>query len=181
MTALGEESIYMDIMNVQDNLQNMGNKSLDKLKEHGLEEEPSMEQLQEAAKAQASAKNSKNETNDNKEKTNGKNGDERVGLESGVDFLQQDPFMNAKYQKGPWLVYDCAGGYWACTGKPEYLACEASRKTAMLDYEPQMPCAHFKKFKSRQECWVAQTKFTSRGRNYRFCLHPRQQKLEFSY
>lgn len=97
------------------------------------------------------------------------NGNEKVGLQSGVDFLQQDPNMDAKYQKGRWLVYDCIDQHWVCTREEEFRYCEKLRKKAILDKEEALPCAYFKKFQSREMCWNEQLRLTNRAEHYLFC------------
>lgn len=94
---------------------------------------------------------------------------EKVGVQTGVDFLQQDPTMNTKYQRGRWLVYDCVDQHWVCTRKEEFEYCQKLRKKALLDKEKVLPCAYFKKFDKRELCWQEQLRLTNRANYYRFC------------
>ena len=101
---------------------------------------------------------------------------EKVGVQSGVDFLQQDPNMNSKYQRGRWLVYDCVDEHWVCTRKEEFEYCKKLRQKAILDNDEVLPCAYFKKFESRKRCWQEQTRLTDRANHYRFCFGTNKQK-----
>lgn len=103
---------------------------------------------------------------------------QETNAKASVDFLQQDPNMDVKYQKGPWLVYDCLDNHWVCTRELEYRQCQSHRKKAILDNEKELPCAYFNKFKSQESCWIEQTKLTNRAEPYLFCLHPEEQKKE---
>lgn len=100
------------------------------------------------------------------------NGNERVGLQSGVDFDNDDPQMDEFYQKGSYLVYDCFTMHWVCTDKLEFNRCKIQRKEALLDYKENLPCAYFDEYKTRKLCQNAQTKMTNQARFEKFCLHP---------
>lgn len=102
-------------------------------------------------------------------------------VEVGVDFDQQDPFVNEIYQKGNYLVYDCLGKYWVCTGETEFKACKRERVQAIDESEKNIKCAHFAEFGSREECYKEQQRITHHGVINRFCQHPfeRQRTKDF--
>lgn len=106
----------------------------------------------------------------------GKENKNKSKLEVGVDFDQQDPFVNDYYQKGNYLVYDCVGQYWVCTGETEYKICKRNRKNSIKDYDKNIRCAHFSEFDSRQECYKNQQRMTHSADISRFCLHPLEKK-----
>ena len=92
----------------------------------------------------------------------------------GVDFDQQDPFMDAYYQKGSHLLYDCVNNHWVCTTIVEFNQCIKMHKEALLDYMPRLRCVHYKEYDSRKKCRAAQVEYTSRAIDPRFCLHPKE-------
>lgn len=97
-------------------------------------------------------------------------------LEVGVDFDQQDPFVNEIYQKGNYLVFDCIGKYWVCTGKTEYKGCKRKRDEAKENFDKNIKCAYFAEFNSREECYKEQQRMTHYGDISRFCQHPLERK-----
>ncbi len=97
-------------------------------------------------------------------------------LQVGVDFDQQDPFVNEIYQKGNYLIYDCVGKYWVCTGKTEYNICKRNRKNAKAEFEKNIRCGYFAEFDSREACYKEQQKMTHYGDIARFCQHPLERK-----
>ena len=94
------------------------------------------------------------------------------GLEVGVDFAQQDSFMDDVYQKGAFLVYDCDRMHWVCTGQEEFNQCAKRRKEAMILKKDNLSCAYFAPYPSRSKCHEKQVEMTNRGTYPRFCLHP---------
>ena len=97
-------------------------------------------------------------------------------LEVGVDFDQQDPFVNEIYQKGNYLVFDCIGKYWVCTGETEYKVCKRNRNEAIAEYSKNIKCGNFAEFDSRDECYKNQQRITHSGDISRFCMHPLERK-----
>jgi hypothetical protein len=106
---------------------------------------------------------------------------ENKGLVSGEDIDQSDPYMDALYQRGPYLVYDCVTRHWVCTKELEYKRCLDNRKEALLDYKTILPCAHFDVFNRREDCWQRQQELTNSAKYEQFCYHPSklQNKLNF--
>lgn len=101
---------------------------------------------------------------------------ENKGVEAGEDIDQSDPYMDALYQKGQYLVYDCIRRHWVCTKELEYKRCIRIRKEALLDYKSILPCAHFDVFNKRKECKKRQQELTDVAKYEQFCFHP--SKLE---
>lgn len=128
--------------------------------------------------AQEADKTDEAQTKDNSSPVANKN---KSKLEVGVDFDQQDPFVNEIYQKGNYLVYDCVGKYWVCTGKTEFKVCKRNRKQAIEYFDKNIRCAHFAEFNSREECYKEQQRMTHYGDISRFCQHPleRQRTKDF--
>lgn len=108
------------------------------------------------------------------------NGNERIGLQSGVDFDNDDPNMDALYQRGAYLVYDCFTNHWVCTDELEYNRCKIQRKEALLDYKNSLPCAYFDQYKTRKKCQNAQTQLTNEARFEVFCTHPTEKKMSLN-
>lgn len=106
---------------------------------------------------------------------------ESKGLVSGEDIDQSDPYMDALYQKGPYLIYDCVTRHWVCTKELEYKRCLDNRKEALLDYASILPCAHFDVFNRREDCWQRQQELTNSAKYEQFCFHPSklENKLNF--
>lgn len=100
------------------------------------------------------------------------NGVEREVLQVGEDISQQDPNLDAFYKRGSFLVYDCLTRHWVCTQELEYQRCQMQRKEAILDYEDELPCAYFDKFKLRKDCQKRQQELTDLAVYEQFCLNP---------
>lgn len=104
-----------------------------------------------------------------------------TGSEDGqdsADFANQDQYMSDRYIKGPYLVYDCLGGHWACTGKEEFQRCAQERKDSLKMKDSKLKCAHFKKYSGYSDCVKKQMEMSQRGSRKSFCLDPElRQKL----
>lgn len=96
---------------------------------------------------------------------------------SGLDFDNQDPAMNEKYEKGGHLVYDCEGEYYVCTKKEEYEYCGVRRKKSLEELDVNLSCAPIKSYSSEKECHEHQQSLTSEGRAITFCTHPQEKFL----
>ena len=90
----------------------------------------------------------------------------------GQDIDLTDPYMDALYQRGSLLVYDCVTKHWVCTKDLEYDRCVNNRKEAILDFKTILPCAHFDKFELRQDCKKRQQELTDVAKYEKFCFHP---------
>ena len=98
--------------------------------------------------------------------------------QTGTDFDNRDPELNAFYQRGAYLVYDCASKHWVCTRKLEHKRCKIIRKRGLLEYDNRLQCAHFDQYKSNKLCEKELLRLTEEGRGDRFCLHPKQKGLK---
>ena len=99
----------------------------------------------------------------------------------GQDIDQSDPFMDAYYQRGAYLVYDCRTRHWVCTQELEHKRCINQRKEALLDYKTILPCAHFDLFKKRKDCKSKQQQLTNAAKYEQFCLHPSKLKNRLAF
>lgn len=93
-------------------------------------------------------------------------------VQVGQDIDLADPYMDALYQRGSFLVYDCVTRHWVCTQVLEYDRCVMNRKEALLDLKTILPCAHFDKFELRQDCKKRQQELTDVAKYEKFCFHP---------
>ena len=95
-----------------------------------------------------------------------------VFAEESTDILLFDNELSAFYQRGEFLVYDCAGKHWVCTGERESERCMESRKYSILENQDNLPCAVLKKFKNHKICTLEQGKLVDENMRNRFCMHP---------
>jgi hypothetical protein len=98
-----------------------------------------------------------------------------------TDILLFDNELSAFYQRGEYLVYDCVGKHWVCTGERENDRCVVSRKNAILDNKDSLPCAVVKKLKNHKVCTVEQGKLINENMQNRFCMHPKLRQRYRSY
>ena len=100
---------------------------------------------------------------------------------SSDDFLLQDPNLNERYEKGPYLVYDCLAGHWVCTAKAEFERCGQERQDALKDKLDNLVCADFQKFASADECIDQQVWQTHHNSNTPFCVGEKVKRYHFEY
>ena len=110
------------------------------------------------------------------------NGQEAMGQATeGKDFLQQDPNLSARYQRGPFLIYDCDSRHWVCAGKAERDRCQNWRQEGLAKREKRLACAFFVSFDSEKACQKKQLQMIENAGAHRFCLHPEARKREIAY
>lgn len=97
------------------------------------------------------------------------------------DFLLQDPNLSERYQRGSYLVYDCASRHWVCTAKDEYQRCERERAEAKQNRQGNLVCGHFRKFDTIEQCQQKQRHMTDFNSSDRFCLSRALQMETFQY
>lgn len=97
------------------------------------------------------------------------------------DFLLRDPNLNYKYQKGPYLVYDCQDHHWVCTGRLEYMRCEDQREHTKRQNGDFYTCQTIKKFESLDSCLSRQRRMTDYNPTDRFCYSKDYQQLTLKY
>ena len=98
-----------------------------------------------------------------------------------TDISQEDPNLDALYQRGAYLVYDCYSKHWVCTQELEYKRCMNDRKEALLDFKEQLPCAYLDKFTLEKDCFQRQQELTDRGHQTQFCFHPSNNANTFNF
>ncbi len=91
-----------------------------------------------------------------------------------TDFDNSNPQLDAYYQRGSFLVYDCIRDHWVCTQKLEHKRCQKYRKEDLKDFKPRLSCAYFDEYKTRELCQKQQQILTNQFRGDRFCLHPQE-------
>lgn len=102
-------------------------------------------------------------------------------VDANQDILLQDPNLSLKYQRGPYLVYDCFSKHWVCTAEPEWNQCKQSREYAIDERDRVMPCSTVKKFGDDQACIKYQRILVNESMQNRFCLHPEIREVEKIY
>lgn len=100
----------------------------------------------------------------------------QTNVSTGLDFDNQDPAMNEKYEKGSHLVYDC-DGYYVCTKKEEYEYCKTRRSEAIEGLKVDLYCAPIEVFPSEKDCHARQLELTSEGKDILFCTHAKEKFL----
>lgn len=89
-----------------------------------------------------------------------------------MDFTTLDSRIDATYQRGPYLIYDCVEMRWICTGRPEFDVCAERRDTSLAMKDNELGCAPFTNFRSRKKCHKKQLEMINRASFPRFCFHP---------
>lgn len=102
---------------------------------------------------------------------------EQTVVEQSVDVQLTDPYLSIKYQRGPYMIYDCFAGHWVCTGKPEFKNCRDIRAIRESDGDANLGCAVIKEFDNEKQCNLVQKRLTSRGYENRFCKSDTVRKM----
>jgi len=102
-------------------------------------------------------------------------------IDTAQDILLLDPYLSLRYQKGPYLVYDCVDMHWVCTAKPEFEFCDKQRQQAVESGRKYLPCAPIEKYKNEIQCHRTQIVLTNIAYQNRFCLHPQIRKRDVEF
>lgn len=98
--------------------------------------------------------------------------------EGNEDILLSDPYLSVLYQRGSFLIYNCADKHWVCTARPEFVGCIEARNESLKDNEANLPCAPIREFDSEKDCVAHQASLVNAQTENRFCIHPDRREIE---
>ncbi len=92
--------------------------------------------------------------------------------------LYADKIISEEYKEGPFLIYDCAGKFWACVDTEGFKSCQDKRKEASAKAKTNLACTPIQEFNTSSLCFLSQQKMVDFPRPVNFCLY--QEDLELN-
>ena len=77
-----------------------------------------------------------------------------------IEFYDEEQGMpiSKNYGEGPYLIYNCRQGHWACVDKISFDGCVSMRRARLGTKELMLGCAPFEKFEDLNQCKSNQMK-----------------------
>ncbi len=72
--------------------------------------------------------------------------------DDSLEFKKSNYQMNARYQAGAFLIYDCEGEYYACVDQDGSEKCRENRDASIKKKEKRYSCSPLKKFEDKKTC-----------------------------
>ncbi len=126
--------------------------------------------------AEESVKSSANSPKEHKVKLGGQDdfdlllgAQKRKELQS-ISKINDASYISNIYRRGPFLIYDCERGYYACVNKDGFNYCKDIRNDSRKKRYRILSCAPLKKFEVKKDCIAVQKKLVDYPVNKFFCF-----------